>query len=814
MRDPGLPEEFFVRDAVRGREALWEPRDLERLPTSMPHPEGVRFASDHRLTVELPVGPGDLSRFDCIVLRVLNLSRSRVLTDMRLLHSPQDESSPRRVSLSGGRENLPANEWTWLKFPRECFGTYGKPSGWGDVHCMELSFGREKTSSQPGPVDLVIGSLEGCLRRIPSGPRLTEAGLREVLRPDLEENAGARGFSSAISMGLKPYSYGNTSLLVPPPHPYPKESADDVIAGRILGQRLPEPIPWDADPHEALEWRHFLHRHHFLREVVRGFAETRDSRYAHHLKSVVESWIRSNPVPVDSNGGAGPSWETLTAAWRLREWLWIAGIAWEDPSFGHSTRTMMLRSIWEHARSLMDHTGHPNNWIIVESAALALAGICFPIFNEAPQWRSTGLKRLREEFHRQFFPDGTHFELSPLYQSICLHALLEVGEAARFNGIDLPDFFGESVRCCWDYLASLCRPDFTWPSLNDSGSTSGDFGVLMRKVGEVLDSPHLTWIGSRGRSGTAPAGVSRVFPDAGVAVMRLGRGPNANELLFRTGPAGASHVHGDALSVEVTALGITRLADPGITSYSPDVLTDYYRSAVAHNMVLVDGKGPLRGALSYAQRIRPAGGNFSFTTRESLEIATGVCRGPWERIEDDITWLRTVIFVKPDYWVVRDLVTGQGNHEVTACWQFMPGRVEIDMKSLAARCVDATGPRFELIPAAGPHVIEIEQSSGASHPPRGWFSVGGRDLPGTTVQYHVRGGFPLTLLWVLFPFDGRPVSGVKASRTDRGTDHVCLELEFPDARRDAIALTNPQSEDIVAGDERLHGCIEFARKRG
>jgi hypothetical protein len=331
----------------------------------------------------------------------------------------------------------------------------------------------------------------------------------------------------------------------------------------------------------------------------------------------------------------------------------------------------------------------------------------------------------------------------------------------------------------------------------------------MKKAGQIFDRPDLIWIGSLGRAGAPPAGSSRRFADAGISIMRSGCDRNAPVIVFRAGPPGAAHIHSDALSLDVTALGVQRLADPGITSYAPDPLTDYYRSGPAHNMVLIDGKGPERINIPFAEKIRPAGSTFNTAAQGMVEIATGACSGPWNHIQGDLMLVRSVIFVRPDYWIVRDLVWGQGTHDVTTCWQFTPERVEIDIRTLAVRRLDAAGPRFDLIPLAGPHSLEVEQFTGAMTPPRGWVSRGGRDLPAPYFRYGLRGFLPVTIVWVLFPFSGRPTSGIQAVRTDQPPDQVIVEIAFPSGRRDVISMSNPGSDDIGSGGGRIHGKVVF-----
>src|SRR5271157_604755 len=808
MWELSLQPEYFLRDrVVRAEPLIAASGGGFQTPSHSEYStrggDKGRFCSSSRLlTLNLHPSETDLSRFNQLSARLLNRTTGSLLVGMRLIHGSESfKSKTSDVSLSGGREELPPGGWFDLKFPTESFGTYGTPDGWRDIVEIEVSFSRERTYEGTEPIDIEIRSLYGEFREIPPGPRLSLEGLAEVLNPDLpgvtelpKSKCGLASLALAVWSPGPPFVADDSGLLIPAPHQYPRERADDILRGRIMGQSLGYPFPWDTCPSGVLEWSHFLHRHHFMKEIISAWIENRDEQHARGLASLISSWINFNPVPTGSNGGAGPSWETLSVAWRLREWLWVAGIFWPTESFQESTKMDMLRSIWEHACSLMDHRGHTNNWIIVESSALTLAGICFPGFKEARLWMQTGLERLETEFHRQFYADGVHFEISPLYHSICLHAMLEVREAAAARRVPLPEIFDSPLELSTDYLAALCRPDFTWPSLNDSGSTSSDYTALMRKAGEVFQRPDLIWIGSRGDRETPPNSLFRTFPDAGVATFRSHYVPDANFLVFRAGPPGAAHMHEDVLAVDVTALGVPRLVDPGITSYAPDKLTQYYRSPAAHSQILIDGKGPDRSALAFQERIRKAGPEFSCWNNASLDVATGICHGPWDGVSDRYVLTRTVVFVKPHYWIIRDLVEGEGEHEISACWQFFPGRVEVDIKTLTARCEDARGPRFELVPLSGSDGADVEISTGMLSPPRGWVSLNGSDVPGTSCIYLVKATLPVTLVWLLLPVDKGPASGVQSTRRDSAEGEVHLEIQFPEGRTDMITLGKERIE--------------------
>jgi hypothetical protein len=742
MKEPALPIDQFHRDRIVRRERLIHTNSSSGSP-KLNKKSLHSNSSSGILCIPLACPAPDLSRFNQISFTAVNMTHRPICAEVKMVHgSGKAEIIGTPISLSGGREMLPPGRPTELKFPTEAFGTYGNPTGWKDIKSIDILFKPEKTDTSCDAIIVKMGSLFGENRIIPKGPRLTSAGLSAVLKKE-----GPIPAEQSDPYGAQ-HLHG---FDIPAPHAFPKESADEILQGQIMGKRLSSPIPWQVSPSGILEWTHFLNRHHFLRNVIQALAETGDSRYAGYLAETVSDWIASNPVPVMSNGGAGPSWETLSAAWRLWEWLRIKAIAWPCPAFGDSTRERMLRSFWEHARHLMDHIGHPNNWIIVESAALALAGMCLPVFLESQVWVEEGIRRLQNEFIRQFMDDGAQYEFSPLYQAICLHAYLDVKRVAALQNIALPDVFDAPLEKAAAYLCALCRPDFTWPAFNDSGSIAGDHTGLMRLAGEIFDRKDFIWIGARGSHGIPPDGTLKVFPDAGIGIMRSGYDAHAHYLAFRAGSAGMTHVHDDALSIEVAAHGIPCLVDPGITGYAPGPLTDYYRSTAAHNSLLLDGRGPLRSQLSFLERTQSSRDKLVCFSQGDVMGLAGTCRDYRDASGEIIPITRMILFIARRFWAIQDTAMGTGVHTLTTCWQFTPGNVEMDRRSSIIRSTNHLGTGIAIIPCTADHQLEILSHKGKIDPPCGWVSIDGADIAACHSRFSVCTKLPITLTWVLYP---------------------------------------------------------------
>jgi len=687
MRLPGLPTACFQQDRFVAETSLFASGPL--LCTA----SGNSARAFPLPLCGLPMSPG---HWDGLVLEMSNLSDQPVSFGLRLVHAGPGQPE----SFTGGREVLPPFAPVTLFFPWGNFGSYGQPGGMGPVLSVEVAFRREKGSVDPLRLRAEVTGLRAVKRAPLTGPRLTPEGLALALD---------RPFKASLAPKTFPAFASSKPLLdIPPPvFPYPLGTRAQVLAGRIMGHDVGLPPDWEADPMGELEWRHYLHRHHFLRVLARA-----DGLSATCAAAVLEDWIVRNPVPVESGGGAGPAWETLSVAWRLREWMYLLAVHWNHPGFPASARERILRSVWEQARHLRDHRGHPGNWRLLEAATLALAGLIFPEFHEAGQWASEGLARLEAEALAQFLPDGLHVERSPLYHALCAQACLEVYLACGQTGAHFPSSLARELPRWFEALALLARPDRTWPSLNDSAGVDRDYRPLLR----------LARVVGQGKRQRAPA--ASLFAQAGVAVLR-GQGL---WVLFKAGPLPPAHAHADDMSLELCLDGKPVLVDPGITRYAPSDVTTAYRSAAAHSCLFSEAlsgrAGPIAGPI------------------ECME-GSGVQAAWAARRVEDMLHTREVCRVGHAILVVRDTLAGRVRAPVHVHWQFAPGRLELDGPTGGAQ-----GEGFALVLLAGRVPFEVQRREGEHHPPAGFVSRCGRDVPAPRLEYRFAPRSPCRLLWV------------------------------------------------------------------
>ena len=173
-----------------------------------------------------------------------------------------------------------------------------------------------------------------------------------------------------------------------------------------------------------------------------------------------------------------------------------------------------------------------------------------------------------------------------------------------------------------------------------------------------------------------PASQSIGFRDGGVYVMRDGWNASANYMLFDCGPHGMNncgHAHADALSFELAAGGQTLLIDPGTYTYTGSKeMRDWFRGSSAHNTLTVDGQSSSvpDGPFSWSTIAKCH--SQAWISRERFDFFSGKHDG-YERLADPVAHIRSVLFLKHDYWVIHDRVRSEGLHRYDLWFHFDAG---------------------------------------------------------------------------------------------------------------------------------------------
>jgi hypothetical protein len=454
-----------------------------------------------------------------------------------------------------------------------------------------------------------------------------------------------------------------------------------------------------------------LNRQQYFSVLGRAYRRTGDERYAETFARHLDAWMNANPPK------RGINWaSSLEVAFRAISWLWSLQF------FKHSTHLTpalymrALKFLHLHARHLEDNLStyfSPNTHITGEALGLVYLGTLLPEFRAAARWRETGARILFDQLDRQIRPDGVYFEQTSYYQryttDFYTHFLLllragriddggDDGNATRVAALEA------KLQASLDHLMYLTMPDGTTPLFGDEDGgrftwlderAHNDFrpalasgALLFRRAdyrhvaGEA--SEETLWLsGARGLrdfdaldATRPPAANSRAFHDGGYYVMRDGWTPQSNYLLLDCGPHGSlngAHAHADALAVlGLSARGRHLLVDSGTYTYTgSNALRDRFRATAAHNTLTVDGESSSvpESAFRWRQAARASCRRWLSQTR--FDLFEGEHDG-YERLASPVKHVRGVLFVKGDYWIVRDRAETSGTHAYELNFHFAP----------------------------------------------------------------------------------------------------------------------------------------------
>lgn len=577
-------------------------------------------------------------------------------------------------------------------------------------------------------------------------------------------------------------------------------SADRVLERDFdwLGVRkkLDKDIEWLQGP---VEWTHVLSRFHYWKPLGYAYWGTGDSKYAEDFAYMLEDWIADNPVPrilTNSRGPRGTVWRTLETGIRGDVWFDVMELFMDAAEFDAEAKYLMTKSLVEHARHLhrYETTFRYGNWQVVECTGLTAIGIMLPEFQEAPSWRERAFEYLLQHMQKDVYPDGAHHELTPGYHSWVMERFLKVSLLCQHNGYDVPGLMDRHEKM-FEFLMHVSKPGGRYPPLGDAGRGGSiranmSLGALlydradMRYLG--IDEPSVGWMWLFGPdvleryeklAPRAPDFASSMLPDAQYCMMRTGWEPDDKYLLFDCAPWGGGHSHQDRLQVIVYA-GRDLLVDPGIYSYDQPLSRTYFRGSQAHNILLIDGE----------EQIRSDPKVLSWIVTEGADFAVGEIADE----ERGLRHRRSVMFVKPDYWVVVDHVFGDGEHDITRLFHFP--LVEVASDAASARTSFRDGNNI-LVAAVDGSRLEMR---------KGWVPTGGataEEAPVGAFVAHCK--LPAALCTVLVPFSqaGEVPEVVTVPTADPLV--VGLQLTSPDGQQDEIAIA-PEPRQLSVGSHSAH----------
>lgn len=561
--------------------------------------------------------------------------------------------------------------------------------------------------------------------------------------------------------------------------------------------------------------------------LARAHVKTGKKKYAENAVRLLWSFYKGLPIP-NHQQPDGP-WRTLETG--VRQCLQlpdIIGYLGGTDAFDEPTHAMIARSRLEHMRYAMAFCGWPNNWYQAESSGLAVAAMCSPEVRLSDSYLRIALRRLKWINSLAYYNDGFQFELTHGYHRFPTTCIMSVLNVARARGVELPDDFAGLVERAHEMYLYAALPDRSMPTFNDCNAIPDDPKPLLRMAGEIFDRSDLLWGGTSGKMGRKPDHASHAWSDCGLYAMRSSWKEDAQYLHFDGAPWGASHQHEDKLNFVLYANGRLLINDPNIYSYSMTELTHYFRSSRAHNVVMIDGRGQARRFRTDAM-LSTEGRNewvsadaFDFVSSEYLE---GFAPDPYpqcgkaDEVDAGVTHRRAIFYVKNEYWILCDLIGGEGEHTLEQLFHIAPvatgdpsepfraGEVAVSPEEIVTR--DAGVGNLAILPV-DPDGLAVRKQKGETSPAVGWHGVFG-EFPAWDVTVETRAALPARLDAVLFPTASGKTEHPETKRLVSDAQTTAFRVAGPHLD-DTFILCEAGSGEVTVGDIVFEGRALLVRR--
>jgi hypothetical protein len=521
-------------------------------------------------------------------------------------------------------------------------------------------------------------------------------------------------------------------------------------------------IDWTANPTEGEArthlWNESLNRHFHFNKLSDAYWQSGDERFAQEIADEILDWIASNPPVLLSSGNRGPdgceAWQTLTTGIRLAN-TWPTAIyrCLGSKAFNDDVIAAIYKSVCQQCRHLVDWPSR-GNWLTAESNGLLTAGVLFPEFREAAEWRRIALERLYLQLDDEVYPDGMQFELAAGYNNWVVREFTDILDLVELNGRrgEIPADFLAKMEKMYNYLLLASMPNGAIPGLNDSGNA--DVRQMLETGFRLFPKrTDFQFVATGGKSGKPPAQTSHAFPFVGHYVTRSGWDKDATYMLFDVGPYGAGHQHEDKLHFVLWSHGRQLILDPGNFSYDKSRWRRYVLSTAGHNTVMVDGQDQHRRGnrdLYWWPRpwtgSAPANNDARWLSTSDYDLATGVyAEGYGPKNEIAVTHQRRIVWLKSEnVFLITDTLTPRDSaeHRYEALFHLDSDNARVDGATQAVCSDNPTGANVTIVPSAGLAVSIVKGKE--DEPVQGWSSGPWRAIPTAiytrsasgTVQWH------------------------------------------------------------------------------
>ncbi|MET7027953.1 heparinase II/III family protein [Sediminicola luteus] len=455
----------------------------------------------------------------------------------------------------------------------------------------------------------------------------------------------------------------------------------------------------NGEPVNAYALRHLARQHKMVDIAFYYNYENKDRKYIDYFKNQLRSLnsalLAGDYEQIEDGNGV---YEAFRSGYRILNWLHIHNMFLGEKTYSYKDQLLTIATLLQHGAHLYETNADfvPGNHQTRGMSALAMLSILFRDFEGTDKWYDRAMMQLNAHLEKEINNDGFQFERSVHYHMSDIDNYYYVYQLAENSGLKINAFWVNKLKSLFTTLTKIAYPDKSAPVLSDDTNSpwaeknniSGalTLGYLLFEDPEMgyfsnnYVESKMYWYVSDTQlelldniKAKTPEFKSIAFPTTGYYFMREGWAGKDKVMVISNGldAEKPDHQHGDMLGIQAMANGQVILPNYQVRYSLKDY--EFFKNSLVKNVALVDselqGKGYAsnEGGSGFGKfKILPKPKTIGWESNKFLDFFVGSHNG-FEDVGVDYT--RQVIYLKDDFWIVKDRLISNRPHAYKQIWQ-------------------------------------------------------------------------------------------------------------------------------------------------
>ncbi|GJM35481.1 MAG: hypothetical protein DHS20C18_44820 [Saprospiraceae bacterium] len=449
----------------------------------------------------------------------------------------------------------------------------------------------------------------------------------------------------------------------------------------------------------AYALRHLARQHKMVDIALYYFNGKKDPALIKYFENQMRSLntaLHANAYEKIEDGNG--VYEAFRSGYRVLNWLCIHNMFLNEAEYSDKDQLVTIATLLQHGQHLYERNDQfiAGNHQTRGVSALAMLAILLRDFEGTNLWLERAMLRLSEHLDKEINADGFQFERSVHYHMSDINNYFYVYQLAKLNAIEVDKKWEEKLRSLFTTLVKVAYPDRSAPVLQDDTeipwAETNDISGAMTLGYLLFENPEfgyfasdkvddrLYWFLSNDQvkileniNQQKPAYGSLAFEDTGYFIMREGWDADDKMMIISAGLDGEKpdHQHGDMLGIQAMANGQAVLPNYQVRYSLKDF--DLFKNSLVKNVALVDNE--LQGKEWTSNKGGSGFGKFrelpnpeviAWEVNDDFDLFAGRHDG-FENV--GVEYTRQVIFVKHEFWIVKDDFQSADVHDYKQVWQ-------------------------------------------------------------------------------------------------------------------------------------------------